>query len=151
MKSKEEIVIPDSDRVCFEDKECDFSDLHSMEVHDDIYSKPATRRTFLNSEEIQMTLHNEIVMFSAEIEEFNERNKALFKDLIDKMTEAIQKILPDSIVKILKCLPYSDIDLMIQQKRCFALMRTLLAFWRNLLYLFIKSLPFFIHHNSHFL
>ena len=100
MRSKEEILTNVSENVCFEDKQCDTSDIHSMEVYELFYSKPSTRRTFLHSDEIQLSLHNEIVMFSMEIEEFNQKKKGIFKDLIDKMTEEIQKILPDSIVNL---------------------------------------------------
>lgn len=100
MKSNEEITVV-TEAISFKvDKETETSDLHSMEVHDHFYGKSSSRKNFLSSEEIQINLHNEIVTFSSEIEEFNEINKTLFKDLIDKMTEAIQKILPDSIVKI---------------------------------------------------
>ena len=101
MRSKEEILTNISENVLFEDKECDTSDIHSMEVNELFYSKPSTRRTFLHSEEIQLSLHNEIVMFAMEIEDYNQKKKAIFKDLIDKMTEEIQKILPESLVDFL--------------------------------------------------
>lgn len=101
MRSKEEILTNVSENVCFEDKECDTSDIHSLEVNELFYSKASTRRIFLHSEEIQLSLHNEIVMFAMEIEDYNQKKKGIFKDLIEKMTDEIQKILPESIVESL--------------------------------------------------
>ena len=76
--------------------------MHENEFHDYFYNennlKKYNKLNFLCSDDIYFNLHNEIIKFSSEVEEFNEKNKNLFKDLLEKMTESIQKILPDSIV-----------------------------------------------------
>lgn len=91
-------VTSETDNIGSNSQGIDTSDLHLYEVQNYFFSKQLMRKIFLNSDDIQMSLHNEIVIFAGEIEDMNERNKGIFRDLIEKMTEAIQKILPDSLV-----------------------------------------------------
>lgn len=118
------------------DAECDTKDIHSHEINEIFIQKKNFKKNFLTVDEISPNLHNEIIKFTLEVEEFNQKYNPLFKELIEKITEAIQKVLPDSFVRKLKefyliyfikkvstygsfetglCLPYSDIDLVIQQ------------------------------------
>lgn len=87
-----------SDLKIYQNKYSDTSDLHLEEISECFSSQKNVHKNFLLSEEICSNLHIEIVKFSTEVEEFNERNKSLFKDLIEKISEAIQKVLPDSVV-----------------------------------------------------
>lgn len=78
--------------------ECETNDFHANEIMDLFSLKKTTKRLFLASEEIYFSLHYEIIKFTSEVEYFNEKNSDLFKDLLSKITESIQKVLPDSSV-----------------------------------------------------
>lgn len=91
--------LENSDVPLFKDADCDTNEIHLNEINEIFIQKKNFKKNFLTADEISLNLHNEIIKFTLEVEEFNQKYNPLFKELIEKMTEAIQKVLPDSFVK----------------------------------------------------